>query len=281
MNKGTKDKMLKPFEGHKLYEKTRLIYWKIRLYKQQKETQRNIQKRANGFDDPEFSRLKEFENKYNGKRCFIIATGPSLTIDDLESLKNEYTFGMNSIIKLFDKTSFRPTFYGIQDKNVYGAMEEEIKKAPIKTAFCSDELLQHYNIPSSFITFPYDGNYHLFNGKLGEYNAKFSDNAYNIVYDGYSITYSLIEIAVYMGFKEIYLLGCDCSYPKGSKSHIVESGFVDKNAMSNPIRMRVGYKCAKEYADSHNIKIYNATRGGELETFERVNLDEVLQKNNE
>ena len=88
----------------------------------------------------------------------------------------------------------------------------------------------------------------------------------------------LIEIAVYMGFKEIYLLGCDCSYPKGSKSHVVESGFVDKNAASNPIRMRVGYKCAKDYADSHGIKIYNATRGGELETFERVDLDEILSK---
>ena len=81
-----------------------------------------------------------------------------------------------------------------------------------------------------------------------------------------------------MGFKEIYLLGCDCSYPKGSKSHVVESGFVDKNAVSNPIRMRVGYKCAKDYADSHGIKIYNATRGGELETFERIDLDEVLAK---
>jgi len=142
----------------------------------------------------------------------------------------------------------------------------------------TDIIAKEYEVPSDFIPFPYNGEYHLFNGKSGEYNAKFSDNAYEIVYDGYSITYSLIEIAVYMGFKEIYLLGCDCSYPKGSKSHVVESGFVDKNAASNPIRMRVGYKCAKELCDSHGIKIYNATRGGELETFERVDLDEVLAK---
>ena len=32
----------------------------------------------------------------------------------------------------------------------------------------------------------------------------------------------------------------------------------------------------KRYAQKHNIKIYNATRGGELETFTRVNLDDVL-----
>ena len=274
----TKDKILKIFEGNPLYENFRLGYWRMRTRKSQKELEENAKKRANGFDDPQFSRLKEFENKYNGERCFIIATGPSLTIDDLEKLKDEYTFGVNSIIKLFNKTDFRPDFYGIQDKFVYGAMQDVIKNTKFKTAFCADVIKKYYDVPNDFILFPYNSDYHYFDVKFGEYNAQFSDNAYEIVYDGYSITYSLIEIAVYMGFKEIYLLGCDCSYPKGSKSHVVESGFVDKNAASNPIRMRVGYKCAKDYADSHGIKIYNATRGGELETFERVDLDEILSK---
>lgn len=274
----TKDKILKILEGNPLYENLRLRYWKIRRKKSQKELEESAKKRANGFDDPKYSRLKDFENKYNGERCFIIATGPSLTIDDLEKLKDEYTFGVNSIIKLFDETDFRPDFYGIQDRDVYGAMQDVIKSTKFKTAFCADIIEKYYNVPSNFIPFPYNGEYHLYNGKPNKYNAKFSDNAYEIVYDGYSITYSLIEIAVYMGFKEIYLLGCDCSYPKGSKSHVVESGFVDKNAASNPIRMRVGYKCAKDYTDSHGIKIYNATRGGELETFERVDLDEILSK---
>ena len=273
-----KNKILKVFEGNPLYENFRLCYWKAKNKKAQLKIEKMAQKRANGFDDRKFSRLKEFENKYDGKRCFIIATGPSLTIDDLEKLKNEYTFGVNSIIKLFDKTDFRPDFYGIQDRDVYGAMQDIIISTEFKIAFYADIIEKYYNVPSNFIPFPYNGEYHLYNGKLGEYNSKFSDNAYKIVYDGYSITYSLIEIAVYMGFKEIYLVGCDCSYPKGSKNHVVESGFIDKNANSNPIRMRVGYQCAKEYADSHGIKIYNATRGGELETFERVDLDEILAK---
>ena len=107
----------------------------MRTRKSQKELEENAKKRANGFDDRQFSRLKEFENKYNGERCFIIATGPSLTIDDLEKLKDEYTFGVNSIIKLFDKTDFRPDFYGIQDKFVYGAMQDVIKNTKFKTVF--------------------------------------------------------------------------------------------------------------------------------------------------
>ena len=37
------------------------------------------------------------------------------------------------------------------------------------------------------------------------------------------------------------------------------------------------YMAAHQYADSHGIKIYNATRGGELEVFERVELDGMLK----
>lgn len=36
------------------------------------------------------------------------------------------------------------------------------------------------------------------------------------------------------------------------------------------------YQCAKIEADRLGVKIYNATRGGMLEVFERVDLDEIL-----
>lgn len=273
-----KDKILSVFEGWSFYEKARLYYWRLRNKKRQAIINNEAKERAEGKADKRYERLKSLKNAYSGKRCFIVATGPSLTYDDLNKLKGEITFGMNSIIKTFDKTDWRPTFYGIQDRDVYGAMENLIKSTyqDSDNVFVADILSVYYDIPKSFIRFPYDGEYHLYNGKPYIPNAKFSDNAYSIVYDGYSITYSLIEIAVYMGFTEIYLLGCDCSYPKGQKNHFVESGFVDKRASLNPVRMRTGFACAKEYAQKHNIKIYNATRGGELETFTRVNLDDVL-----
>ncbi len=272
-----KDKILRIFEGNPTYEKLRLQYWKIRNKKQQNRIIKETEERRQGKTDEKYTKIRSFKDLYNGKRCFIIATGPSLTYDDLNKLKNEITFSMNSIIKTFDKTDWRPTFYGIQDRDVFGAMEELIKSTLSENVFVADILERYYDLPDSFIRFPYDGEYHLYNGKLGVPNAKFSNDAYSIVYDGYSITYSLIEIAVYMGFKEIYLLGCDCSYPKGKKNHFVESGFIDKNASSNPVRMRTAFACANDYAKANNIKIYNATRGGELETFPRVNLDDILK----
>ena len=196
---------------------------------------------------------------------------------DLELIKDEITFGMNSITRIFDKTDWRPTYYGIQDRQVYEKMEDSILDyyRMSDNVFVADQLGRYFQLPANFIQFPYNGNYHIYRGAYEDYSVDFSPNAYEVVYDGYSITYSLIEIAIYMGFKEIYLLGADCNYPKGEKNHFVESGFVDKNAASNPIRMRVGYQAAKEYADAHGIKIVNCTRGGMLETFKRMNLEDV------
>lgn len=224
--------------------------------------------------------IRKVKNKYEGKRCFIVATGPSLTVDDLKLISNEITFGMNSIVKMYDSISWRPTFYGIQDSLVYEKLESVIKKEykNATNVFVGSNLAEQFEIPSNFVQFPFDNYYHEAERDIGKYFAKFSDDACKVVYDGYSITYSLIEIAIYMGFKEIYLLGADCNYPKGEKNHFVESGFVDKNAASNPIRMRVGYQAAKEYADAHGIKIVNCTRGGMLETFKRMKLEDVLKE---
>src|SRR5690625_3210612 len=51
-----------------------------------------------------YERLRYLKNKHKGEKCFIVATGPSLTIEDLEKLQNEITFSMNSICFAFDET---------------------------------------------------------------------------------------------------------------------------------------------------------------------------------
>lgn len=238
------------------------------------------QNRKNGALDEQYIGMKRFQGIHNGQRCFIVATGPSLKISDLELLKNECTFGMNTICKLYDETDWRPTYYGIQDSNVYEKIEKDILKAyhGADNVFVSDTIGKRFGTPENFQLFPWNSVYHDNQLEIDEYFAKFSDDSYSIVYDGYSITYSLIQIAVYMGFKEIYLIGADCSYKKGQKNHIVESGFIDKNEEKCYDRLIVGYKMAKEYAENNGIKIINCTRGGMLEIFPRENLEDVLSK---
>jgi hypothetical protein len=226
-----------------------------------------------------YSNLKKYKGKYDGKRCFIIATGPSLTIADLEKLTDEYTFGMNSMVNAYDKTDFRPTFYGIQDVAVYENLKSVILQhyKDEENVMLADRITWHFNTPRKWNVFPLNMSYNAFDKWFkNDFHAKFSDNALRIVYDGFSITYSLIEIAVYMGFKEIYLLGADCSFDLGKPLHFEEYGVVDKTIDTARERGIAGYMEAKKYMDKHDVKIFNATRGGALEVFERVNLDNVL-----
>jgi len=228
--------------------------------------------RING--NSHYEKLKNIKNQHIGKRCFIVATGPSLKVEDLEKLSGEITFSMNSICLAFDETDWRPTYYGIQDIGNYLKFEKDIKELDSECKFIGESILSHTKVPKEFYVYPLNMLNHYWSHK--KYNTKFSNNAFAVVYDGYTITYSLIQIAVYMGFKEIYLLGTDCNYPRDLNHHFKNYDYFDPSYPVAGIKMIQAFTVAKDYADQNNIKIFNATRGGMLEVFERVNLDDIL-----
>ena len=177
-----------------------------------------------------------------------------------------------------EDTEWRPDFYGIQDEYVF----EKLKDAIIKTSkndkpefFVSNTIKHKFNIPDKFKVFPL----HYLNHKMfhikGVGKFCFSDDCYSTVYDGYSITFSLMQIACYMGFKEIYLLGCDCNYNQ-KKQHFIESGHIDPKASIMGDKMICGHIEFKKFADKKGVKVINCTRGGMLEVYPRKNLDEIL-----
>ncbi|MFF3022045.1 6-hydroxymethylpterin diphosphokinase MptE-like protein [Gottfriedia sp. NPDC057948] len=225
----------------------------------------------------QFEKLKNLKNKHLGERCFIVATGPSLKLEDLEKLRREITFSMNSICLAFEETDWRPTYYGIQCIGNYERFEKDIKDLDSECKFIGEPISKHKKIPEEFYVYPMNMlNHYVLHKK---YNSKFSDDAFAVVYDGYSIAYSLLQIAVYMGFKEIYLLGADCNYSSDLNHHFKNYDCFDPTYSVAGIKMIHAYKEAKKYADSKDIKIFNATRGGMLEVFERVDLDDVLANN--
>ena len=115
---------------------------------------------------------------------------------------------------------------------------------------------------------------------IGNPACKFSDDASECIFDGNTITYSVIQMAVYMGFTEIYLLGCDSDF-SGKTKHIIsyeenKDDVAVKGTENFAAVSGIAYMTAKEFGDSHGIKIINSTNGGKLEVFPRKNLDEVL-----
>ncbi len=245
--------------------------------------ERKQKKRANGLEDKRYIGLKKFHNIHEGERCFIVCTGPSLTVDDVNKLKDEYTLSMNSIVLMFDKTDWRPTYYGIVDEFVYEKFQNNEAFQTLKNRFVSSAIKDK----KMCRTTDYDMLLPMYRLDFARNKCatKFSDDIYSVVYAGGSVTYMMMQIAVYMGFKEIYLLGCDSDF-SGVKKHFVEyttnvSQAFDMFVVFNPEYTAVNsYKTAKKYCDEHGIKIYNATRGGKLEVFERVDFDSLFNVGN-
>lgn len=238
-------------------------------------------RKVNILHERKFNHISSLRGIYHGKRCFIIATGPSLTMEDLKKLKNEFTFGVNSLVKVVEEMGYAPTWLGIQDGNVFDKIGKTIENSKVEKIFITDELYKKIENKDEkrYIQYSLYNKRHACHNNLRPLSTDFSFDCSKCVYDGYSITYSLLQIAVYMGFTEIYLLGCDCTYDvKGGKQHFVETGHIDKNAATTGERMIYAYQIAAKIIEHEHpeVKIYNATRGGMLEVFPRKNIDEIL-----
>lgn len=226
------------------------------------------------FNAQSYSKLKELKNKNHGERCFIIGTGPSLTLKDIELVSKECCFSVNSIVLLFNQTIWRPDYYVICDNDAYVKLRKEIRNSNLKNIFLAHSNSSTFDIKGkiSDIYFPLNLLNH---GMVIPKTINcFSDNAYNVVYDGHSVVYATLQLAVYMGFKEICLLGVDCNYEEKKQNHIIEyTSAVVPNAAD---LMRGSFKCAKKFADANGIKIYDATRNGKLSVFTRVKLEDYV-----
>ena len=230
-----------------------------------------------------YLKMKTFRNIHAGERCFIIGTGPSLTRDDIKKVSNEYTFSCNSMCLLTEELNWYPTYYGVQDSGSIHRLKDCIKKLKCDAVFVAGDYRKEKDNNDDWIYFPRNSKYNDYDAYFKhKYKAKFSLDPSRMVYDGFTIIYTLIQLAVYMGFTEIFLMGCDCNYgfKDDASAHIVSSGVKTSKEYNSANytgkRMMEAYKTAKKYADMKGIRICNATRGGLLEVFERVNLDDVV-----
>lgn len=227
------------------------------------------------------------------RRCFIIGNGPSLTVQDLDTLREhkETCIASNSIYNLFGQTDWRPDIYTVHDF-------QEIKKTHDKISAVKSELKIAAQSAAGRI-YDIDGaiTLRLIEPEESRETVFFSDDISKCIYDGGTVTYVSIQCAVYLGFREIILLGVDHSFAREErKDGTVEINNMNKNHFTNyqtedfwgnnksdeetvifPVDFAtMAFETAKQYADAHGIKILNATRGGKLEVFARVNFDSLF-----
>ena len=158
--------------------------------------------------------LEYFHNKHLNKTAIIIGGGPSLKHGQkyFDYAKNKYYFlGNNDSI--FEKKLFKLDYFFISDSKNFERHGKEnfIKKKVKKQKFflnikyIKNRLLTEDETKrAKGISIDMDSHVVFFNYK------KYLNNPYRIDASSIFITF---QVALLMGFKKIYLAGCDCGGP--------------------------------------------------------------------
>lgn len=232
-------------------------------------------------------KLATLKDIHKGERCFIIGNGPSLSVNDLNELhrKGIITFATNRVFKLFDKTEWRPTYYVSEDILLMKDAQDIIRDMPVKARFIPVNLkwYEGVDIPNA------DYFYMEYKNSMEDTFGLSVDIPHSLRCRG-TVTITCLQLAVYMGFSEIYLIGVDHNFAKmfdkygnvvidtSIKNHfsddydkgIVDQGFQVDAATEAYIDVR------RLSSKMETFKVFNATRGGKLEVYERVDLDSLL-----
>jgi hypothetical protein len=231
-------------------------------------------------------KLAGLKDKFKGERCFIIGNGPSLNLCDLTKLNKEYSFGVNGIFYKTKELGFKPYFYTVEDNHVVADNLEEINKFECKYRFFPYQYKNTIKLDERTILLPMD------TGFYREHHPsycipRFSKDISDVVYAGQSVTIMNLQIAYYLGFSEVYLIGMDFSYTLPESTVVEGCNYTSQEDDINHFhpdyfgkgkkwhdpqleRVLANYQKCKEAFEEDGRKIINATIGGKLEVFQRV-----------
>ena len=246
---------------------------------------KQIKVRINHNNDPLFRKwylkyapkLKQFKDKHKGQDCFIIGNGPSLASMDLTPLNNYHTFGLNKIYLLFDKVDLNLSYHVAVNRLVIEQSAREFKNlsCPTFLSFRNSSDRKQYG----------EHVYYLFTS--GTYT--FHRNIIEKIWDGATVTYVAMQIAYYMGFKRIFLIGVDHNFKasgapnekqfmKGEDlNHFDPNYFGNKEwQLPNLEASELAYHLAGYFFIKDERRIYDATVNGKLEIFSKISYEEAL-----
>lgn len=255
---------------------------------------------------------KDLKNSRTGQRCFIIGTGPSIKDQDLTKLRNEATFVVNTFWNHPNYAQINPKYYVLIDSEAFPNQKgrgqhwinDLIEKSKV-LGLCPDtKLFFHINgkeLVEQGHLFPNNEVFYLdFQGFFKE-NLKFNIDLTHLLPNPKNVIVASLIIATYMGFEEIYLLGCEhdgLAYPsdkhyegfkhfyknpeyKTSDTNSVEYFALDIMPYEAHLHhykiLFQNYRLFKEKISKERpkVKIYNATPNSFLDVFPFVKFEDI------
>lgn len=291
MKKQIKD-ISKLLMGERLYDDLRMI---INDKKTNKIVLRNREKND------------KFRDKHLNQRCFILGNGPSLRTVNLKSLEKEYVFSVNNFSSVSGYESAKSNYHLWVDLSFFDMREDQ--------KYNLEDLLENYKsiakvspicfLPDQAVDFVtkyqlnqiLDIHYFSFFDVVSEDKRFYYDLTKPITSFSTVVQYAIL-IAIYMGFKEIYLLGCDstniisllnCAMDiSNTNMHAYDKDDVDERykellkhwtmteVFYDQYKLFLGYKTLFDECNKRNIKLVNCSSQTIINEIPRVKLEEVL-----
>ena len=251
---------------------------------------------------------KRFKNKHIGERCFILGNGPSLKNIDFSLLSNEITFTVNQLARNPKYPVLKNNYHMWSDYRFFDlhpdrgedmelldsmkAVNTKFSKPTVFYRYAAKEMVDQFGLEKELDIHYFEQGWHeMFPKKYVDFTRL--TPAFS------TVVHYAVCLAVYMGFDEIYLLGCDCSsiitiantflnkaenslygynITENEKKRMerVQSKSSFRDELVSTLRLFSDYERILQYCNNNKVKLFNATENSLLDSVPKVRLDEVL-----
>lgn len=248
----------------------------------------------------QLAKNKDLKNRHAGKRCFVLCTGPSILKQDISRLEGEIVIGVSNSYHHAAYGKIAPLYHCVPQitynekmtrstiVNWFTEMHDKIGHATLFLNYTEQELVNKYG---------------LFQGRdvrflcMGRTRYPSSPNGLDlsgIIPEIITVPLMAIMVAMHLGCKEIYLLGVDHDWflTKEYKYFYTPTVLAGKDDSLNEDGSHVGglydifsggfniwkqHRAIRILASQVGVKIFNATAGGALDEYERVEFESLFQ----
>ncbi len=222
--------------------------------------------------------LLSYKDKFKGETLYLLANGPSINKTDLSLMKGKNVMCMNRFYIKFPDLDILPNFLVCIEETVLDQFADDFAKLPIPTFVnwrTREKIPGVIYLKESF-----------------DINPFFQPDITEPANIGGTVTYLCLQLAYFMGFQEIVIVGMDHSFKEKGLAGKAEIRKYDKDeshfdpnyfpkgmkwVLPDLVKSEAGYARARDYYDKHGRKILDATIGGKCEIFEKVDYYEYMK----
>lgn len=215
--------------------------------------------------------MNKYHNAHKGQKCVIACNGPSLNDIDMDligrsvSQKNLTVFSLN---RGYLKKDLMFRYLVVVNKNVEEQWGKEILERLPKDKIFSN------SIPGTNLL------------KWTADKPSFQADINKPMWQGHTVTYVALQIAYYMGFSEVGIIGCDHDFPymrtklTGDDINHFDPNYFPAGAkwdLPNLAKSEIAYELARRAYSKDKRKIYNCSTRTKLNVFSKTTLEEFLK----